>query len=88
MLRQRQDACARRGDNAKQNDVDREIKQRAMPDQTIETAGIQEPLDHDLKQKGDRGKDRESRKVHAIDIELANHDTLPSYNAGGFARSG
>jgi hypothetical protein len=31
-----------------------------MPDQTIETTGIQEPLDHDLKQKSDRGKDRES----------------------------
>ena len=87
-LCQRQDAFARRRDDANQNDVHREIKHRAMPDQAIETTGIQEPLDQDLKQKSDRGKDRESRKVHAIDIELANHDTFPSCNAGGIARAG
>src|SRR5262249_44054304 len=75
-LCQRQDACARRRDDAEQNDVDREIKQRAMPDPAIEAKGTQEPVDHDLKQKGDGGKDRERRKVHTIDIELANHDTL------------
>src|SRR5262249_25958279 len=63
--------------NANQNDIDREIKQRGMPDQTIETIGIQEPLDHDLKQKGDCRKDSESRKVHAVDIEFANHDSAP-----------
>src|SRR5271154_3112153 len=53
-----------------------------MPDQTIETTGIQGPPDHDLQQKSYRSKNRESRKVHAIDIELANHDKLPSCNAG------
>ena len=82
ILCERQDARARRRDNAKQNDVDREIKQRAMPDPTIEADGTQEPVDHeDLKQKSDGGKDRERRKVHALDIELANHDTLSTLAA-------
>src|SRR5215475_12080263 len=78
ILCKRQEACARGSDGAEQNDVDREIKQRAVPDQSIEADGGQEPVDRKLEQERDSGEDRERRKVHAIDIELANHDTLPT----------
>ncbi len=37
---------------------------------------IQKPLDRKLKYKSDRGENRKSRKIHAIDIELANHGML------------
>src|SRR5580704_10982193 len=59
-----------------------------MPDQTIEAKGIQKSHDCDLKQKSDSGIDRKSRNVHAIDVELPNHDTLPSCRADGSPDSG
>ena len=62
--------------HAKQNHIDRQIEQCTMPDETIDAAGIQEPLDHKLEHKSNCGKNRKSRKIHAIDIELANHRML------------
>ena len=47
-----------------------------MPDETINAGGSQEPLHPKLKHKCDCGKDRKSRKVHPVDIELANHGLL------------
>jgi hypothetical protein len=47
-----------------------------MPDEAIDSVRIQKPLDRKLKYKNDRGENGKSPKIHAIDIELANHGML------------
>ncbi|MGO9328404.1 MAG: hypothetical protein ACLQJ0_09830 [Steroidobacteraceae bacterium] len=47
-----------------------------MPDEAIDSVRIQKPLDRKLKYKNDRGENGKSPKIHAMDIELANHGML------------
>src|ERR1700729_1779368 len=72
----RKNACAQRRHDAKQDDIDREIEQRPMPDEAINARSIEQPLDAKLQQEGDAGKYNESREIDAVDIEFAGHGMI------------
>src|SRR5580704_3194349 len=72
----RKNACAQRRHGAKQDDIDREIEQRPMPDEAIDAEPIKQPLDGELQQEGYAGKDDESREIDAVDVEFAGHETI------------
>ena len=45
-----------------------------MPNETVETGGVEEPFDSKLNNKSDSGKNYQSRKIHPVNIELATHN--------------
>src|SRR5215467_10987535 len=73
---ERQNARGRRCHKAEQNDVDRQVEQRTMPQEAIQAASIQYPLQQNLKQKSDGGNNHEDGDIYAVNVQLPDHGTL------------